>query len=230
MIQGIVFDKDGTLFDFRATWEVWTEAMLLRVTCHDRVQAGRIGASLGFDLSTRTFTPDSVVIAGTLDDIADVMRPHLPDEPNIVELLIDEAGQAPQVEAVPLMPLLRELRSRGLRLGVATNDAAEPAITHLASVGVVELFDFIAGYDSGYGGKPAPGQLNAFCTETGLTPDRCLMVGDSLHDLIAGQAAGMGRVAVLTGMAGSADLASHADVVLPDIGHLPGYLDSLGSR
>ena len=51
------------------------------------------------------------------------------------------------------------------------------------------------------------------------------MVGDSRHDLISGRAAGMATVAVLTGIAGAGELAPHADVVLPDIGHLPGWLD-----
>ncbi|EPX85444.1 HAD-superfamily hydrolase, subfamily IA, variant 1 family protein [Salipiger mucosus DSM 16094] len=50
------------------------------------------------------------------------------------------------------------------------------------------------------------------------------MVGDSTHDLIAGRAAGMQCVGVLTGPAAAEDLASQADVVLPDIGHLPGWL------
>jgi len=54
------------------------------------------------------------------------------------------------------------------------------------------------------------------------------MVGDSTHDLIAGRAAGMKTIAVLTGMAGPADLAPLADAVLPDIGHIPGWLQAQG--
>jgi phosphoglycolate phosphatase len=50
------------------------------------------------------------------------------------------------------------------------------------------------------------------------------MVGDSTHDLRAGKAAGMLCIAVLTGMAGHDDLAPHADVVLPDVGHIPAWL------
>jgi phosphoglycolate phosphatase len=50
------------------------------------------------------------------------------------------------------------------------------------------------------------------------------MVGDSTHDLDAGRAAGMATVGVLTGLAGAADLAPHADAILPDIGALPGWL------
>ena len=50
------------------------------------------------------------------------------------------------------------------------------------------------------------------------------MVGDSRHDLIAGRAAGMRTIGVLTGMARAEDLADLADVVLPDIGHIPVWL------
>ena len=95
---------------------------------------------------------------------------------------------------------------------------------HLASVGVRDHFDFIAGYDSGHGYKPDPGQLLAFARHVDVDPARIAMVGDSLHDLEAGRAAGMVTVGVLTGMASADVLEPLADVVLPDIGHIPGWL------
>jgi phosphoglycolate phosphatase len=114
-----------------------------------------------------------------------------------------------------------------LRLGVATNDSEAPARLHLAAHGITECFDFIAGYDSGHGAKPGPGMCLAFAAACGLDPWRVAMVGDSRHDLQAGRAAGMRTVAVLTGIAGAGDLAPLADMVLPDIGALPGWLDGL---
>jgi phosphoglycolate phosphatase len=51
------------------------------------------------------------------------------------------------------------------------------------------------------------------------------MVGDSTHDLHAGRGAGMATVAVLTGVAGRAALAPHADVVLNSIAELPEWLN-----
>jgi hypothetical protein len=55
-------------------------------------------------------------------------------------------------------------------------------------------------------------------------PETVLMVGDSLHDLKAGRAAGMRTAGVLTGIAAAEDLAPFADVVLPDIGLCPRWL------
>ena len=89
-----------------------------------------------------------------------------------------------------------------------------------------DAFDFIAGYDSGHGAKPGPGQLLAACAHLGIAPEETLMVGDSSHDLMAGRAIGAGTIGVLTGLASEEQLAPLADAVLPDIGHLPDWLDA----
>lgn len=224
--DAVLFDKDGTLFDFAATWEAWARAFLLRMTEGDAMRAQMIGAEIGFDLGANRFHPGSVVIAGTPAEVAEVLGPHFPalTPPALIGILNEEAARAPQAEAVPLAPFLGDLRARGLRLGVATNDAEAPARVHLETAGVLGHFDFIAGFDSGFGAKPAPGPLLAFAAEVAADPARVVMVGDSTHDLAAGRAAGMQTVGVLTGLAGAHDLAPLADVVLPDIGHLTGWL------
>ena len=104
-----------------------------------------------------------------------------------------------------------------------TNDTEAGARAHLASVGALELLDFVAGFDSGFGAKPAPGPLLAFVKAMGLSQDQAVMVGDSTHDLIAGRAAGMHTIGVLTGLAQGSELAPYADSILPDISHIPDY-------
>lgn len=150
--------------------------------------------------------------------------------PALLDLINAEAAAAPQAAAVPLAPLLDSLRARGLRLGLATNDGEVPARAHLKAAGVLDRFDFIAGSDSGHGGKPGPGQLLAFARQMGIAPDRAVMVGDSTHDLAAGRAAGMITIGVLTGLATAEVLAPYADAVLPDIGGLPAWLDDRERR
>lgn len=226
-IDAILFDKDGTLFEFAATWEAWAQAFLLRAAGGARAHAARAGKAIGFDLETRHFAPDSVAIAGTPGEVAQALVPVFPEMTHsaLLDLINEEATNAPQCQAVPLFPFLSDLRARGLALGVATNDAEAPAMAHLDTAGVRDLFDFIAGFDSGHGAKPGPGQMLAFAEATNIAPERIAMVGDSLHDLMAGRAAGMITLGVLTGMASAEDLHAHATAVFPDIGHIPGWLD-----
>lgn len=224
--DGIIFDKDGTLFDFRATWNVWAAHTIATLAAGDGALAAALADALHFDRPTASFRPTSPVIAGTLAEVTALIAPLIPArDPADLEAWLDATAQdAPLAPAVPLDPLLTGLRARGLRLGVMTNDSEAGARAHLGTAGVTHLFDMITGFDSGWGGKPDPAPLLAFATATGLPPARIVMVGDSTHDLIAGRRAGMQTVAVLTGMASADDLAPQADAVLPDIGHLADWL------
>ncbi|NPD13913.1 HAD family hydrolase [Xinfangfangia sp. D13-10-4-6] len=228
MIDALLFDKDGTLFDFRKSWGAWAGGFLSGLA-QDADHGARLAAAVGYLPDTNDFLPDSPVIAATAADIAAALQPHL-GAVTLAELtqrINQAAATAAMAEAVPLVPLFTALRGRGLKLGVVTNDSERPAQAHIAAHGLTDLLDFVAGYDSGYGAKPGPGMLNAFVAQQGLQPGRVAMIGDSLHDLEAGRAAGMIRVAVLTGIATRDDLAPHADVVLADIGGLPAWLDGL---
>ncbi|MEC7760817.1 MAG: HAD family hydrolase [Pseudomonadota bacterium] len=224
-VDAILFDKDGTLFDFDATWTVWANTVIDRLSQGDPALADAIAEAVDFDRASGRFRPASVVIAGTPDDVAEAVAPVLGIEPaTLIAGMNAAAATAPMAQAVPLAPLLDDLRGLGLKLGVATNDGEGPARSHLASAGVTEAFDFIAGSDSGWAPKPDPAMCLAFAEAMGLAPERIAMVGDSLHDLVAARTAGMQAIAVLTGLADEARLAQHADVVLPDIGHLSGWV------
>ena len=226
MIKGIVFDKDGTLFDFNATWGAWTRGMIATEAGDDPEKIETLANALGYDFEGGVFWPESIVIAETVDFIADALIEHLPDvsKKDLMTRMHIAAKNVPQVQAAPLWPLLNEIKEMDILLGVATNDAEDNARTHLGEADVLDLFDFISGYDSGFGGKPEPGQLLGFCTTTGLEPEDCIMVGDSTHDLNAGNAAGMRTVGVLTGPAQAYELQPYADVILNSIAELPHWI------
>ncbi len=232
-ITGIVFDKDGTLFDFNATWGAWAGRLIRELAADDPSRYDALCSVLGYDPAAQAFQEGSIVIAETVQTVSGAILPHLPagtDRASLIAQMNALAADVPQISAAPLRAFMADLSARGLRLGVATNDAEAPARAHLSRAGVLEQFDFVAGYDSGYGGKPAPGQLQAFCERFGLAPASCVMVGDSLHDLHAGRALGMWTVGVLTGPAPRAALTPHADVVLHSIADLPAWLDQVATR
>lgn len=232
VFKAVLFDKDGTLFDFRGTWDAWA-AGFLPVLCSGKADVLReMAAALRFDLEAGAFLHDSLVIAGTNREVSEVMARVLErtDIDALEREVSQSAAQAPLDPVVPLEPLLNALKAQGYKLGVMTNDAEAVAHAHLGKAGVAGHFDFICGSDSGFGAKPAPEPLLAFCTHVQVDPFHTVMLGDSTHDLQAARAAGMAAIGVLTGIARAAELAPHADAILNDIGALPAWLDEKSAR
>jgi phosphoglycolate phosphatase len=234
-LRGVLFDKDGTLFDFEATWRQATRHMLGLLAPDDPAGQARIGGVLGFDVVSGRFAPGSALVAGSVGEIAAALEPILPGlDIAALESMGNAAAQS--LDATSLAPatpdlggLLDGLSGRGLSLGVATHDGEAAARLHLGRVGVLDRFAFIAGYDSGHGLKPGPGMVLAFARACRIQTGDVVMVGDSVHDLGAARAAGARlAVGVLTGPATQADLAPLADVVLGSIAELPDFLAAEG--
>lgn len=225
-LRAVLFDKDGTLFGFRATWDAWAHGTLSGLAKGDTAVLDRLAAAVRYDLDARAFHDDSPAIAGTNRETAALLQPLLPGWtiPDLERHLSERAATVPLVPATDLPRLLDALERLGLTLGVVTNDSEASALSHLDRAEVRSRFSFVAGFDSGFGAKPDPGPLDAFAAHHGLDPREVLMVGDSTHDLLAARAAGMRCAAVLTGTATQQVLAPLSDVVLPDIGHLPDWI------
>lgn len=225
-IKGLLFDKDGTLFDFEASWAPVMAELIAELAGSDAARHERLSEALGFDAAARRFRPSSAVIAGTSADVVALIAPHLPGMPRpaLEGLLNARAGAARLCPVTPLSPFAARLREAGFAIGVATNDSEAAAHAHLASAGAAGAFPFVAGYDSGHGAKPGPGMVFAFARAAGLSPADVALVGDSLHDLAAARSAGARGIAVLTGVATAAELGPHADEVLASICDLPAWL------
>lgn len=228
IIHGILFDKDGTLFDFQASWAIWMEQTLELFTNGNRTHARKIGAQLGFDTELGRFLEGSPFVAGTPEVSIKVFEQEFPEKTTseIIHLLSETSASAHQVQVVPLQPLLADLRQRNLRIGLVTNDFRKTALTHIETAGCRNEFDFVIGSDCGYNGKPDSGMLLAFCNEMQIDPSNCMMIGDSPADLIAAKRAKMIAIAVLTGVDSRETLAPLCDVLLNDIGEIPAWLDA----
>ncbi len=87
------------------------------------------------------------------------------------------------------------------------------------------VLSFVAGYDSGHGGKPEPGMVRGFCAATGIGPEAVAVVGDNLHDIRMARAAGCGlAIGVLSGTGSREGLAAEADMVMETVEALPAWL------
>ncbi|MFE0756827.1 HAD family hydrolase [Inquilinus sp. NPDC058860] len=226
-IRGILFDKDGTLIDYDATWLPLNREAALFAAAGDPELALRLLEVGGADPHTGAVRADSLFAAGATPEIAAAWIAA--GSPYDLDLLVPEMDRIFQSAATAVIRptvadpagLFRRLRGRGLKLGVASSDGEVAIRGTLAMFGLLDLVDFIAGYDSGHGHKPNPGMVYGFCDATGLPPGAVLMVGDNRHDMAMGRAAGVGLcVGVLSGTGTARTLVGLADLCLPDIGGL----------
>lgn len=232
-IRGVVFDKDGTLFHYDATWLPVNRLAAQAVAGGDTGLAERLLVSAGYDPRRGKVRPDSPLAAGSAAELAALWAAQVPGRgaeelTALLDRIFEEQGLAHAAPVTDLAALFARLHDRGLALGIATNDSLAAATATVGRFGLVALVDFLAGYDAGYGVKPDPGVIRAFCAETGLEPREVAVVGDNLHDLEMGRRGGAGLVVgVLTGTGSHEVLAPVADRVLESIADLEGLLDSL---
>lgn len=222
-IKGIVFDKDGTLFDFHKTWTFAAQEAASLASGGDRKLAEIFLAAGGYDFSTGRFLPESVIAAGHARELAELwvalgaLLPRKTLQAGIDEVFyrLSLANASPVTD---LKVLFSFFRDRGIFAGIATNDSQAGAVAVVEEFKLKDLVCFVAGYDSGFGPKPGPGMVRAFCRTTGLPPEKVAVVGDSEHDMLMGRLAGAGLlVGVLTGAGTRKSLGNSAHLIIEDI-------------
>jgi phosphoglycolate phosphatase len=233
-IRGILFDKDGTLVDFFETWIPAYRAAsdMASAVAGDCTLGDRLLRLGGYDPVTGALDPDSILASGTTLEICDLWAAEsgVPDRRKLSRKLHQEMEEHVIARPVPvahgIADLFRRLADRGLVLGMATMDGEAVARATANAFDLSGFLSFISGYDSGYGSKPAPGMVRAFCAVAGLSPADIVVVGDTDRDINMARAAGAGlAVAVLTGATPREGLAPIADRVIASVFDIESVLD-----
>lgn len=225
-IRGILFDKDGTLLDYWATWVPINRQVALYAAGGDQALAEELLRLGGQDPATDQVVPGSPLAAGSIADIAKAFatHPRVKPPPGFqagIDRIFATGGAAHSCLVPGARDTLIELKRRGFHMGVATNDSEAGLHASLAGHDVLPLFDFTTGCDSGYGAKPDKRMALGFCRAAGLEPSQVAMVGDAMHDLAMGRAARVGlNIGVLGGTSAREDLADFADLVLDSVNDL----------
>lgn len=233
MIKGILFDKDGTLLDFNATWlDAYIQAAdHIAESVGQPELAETLLRSGGYDRVTGQWGADSLLASGSNQQILDFWAGQLGQPLNSPQLstirdIFSHAAGNPAPAISYLREFLLGLKDRGLKNGLATMDDERNAVSMIEKLNLVNCFDFVCGADSGYGAKPEPGMVEAFCRHCGLSPGQVIMVGDSPKDINMGIHAGAALcVGVLTGSHNRDELGKHTDTVLENIAALGNLLD-----
>ncbi len=108
---------------------------------------------------------------------------------------------------------LHDLVARHIRLAVITNKNEDLCLLLLQDLGIDTLFDCACGGDTYPERKPSPLPLLKIAEKMGVSPQECIMIGDSIHDVESGQRAAMMTIACSWGYGDMAEL-SGADMIV----------------
>ncbi|MDX6719365.1 MAG: phosphoglycolate phosphatase [Solirubrobacteraceae bacterium] len=199
MTYVVAFDLDGTLVDTpRAIVETFTAAFAA-MAAQPR-DAAAIRATIGLPLELAFSTLLGVALED--DRVAHGVKQY---QALFKELVLPRAsalifpGVADGLEA---------LRAQGHTLAVATSKVYASADALLSAAGLRGAFSVVVGADQVTHPKPHPEMAQAIMRTFGVSPERAVMVGDTTHDLLMAQAAGMSSVAVTYGVHGVQELRS----------------------
>lgn len=224
-ISGILFDKDGTLIDYQASWAPTNLGAGRLAARGDAELAVQLLTVAGVDPATGYATSDGLLASGNTEDVAQAwVEAGAPFVMAELTERLDTLFRSAVVAAVPvcdLSALFASLNGRGLALGIASSDSEAAVAATAERFGLEPHLAFQCGYDSGHGAKPGRGMVDGFCAATGLPTDAVAVVGDSSHDMHMAAAAGAGlRVAVLTGAGSAETLRPLSHLLLPSIAGL----------
>ncbi len=116
---------------------------------------------------------------------------------------------------------VREIKAAGLQTGLVTSKNRNGALRGLRLVGLEALMDVLVCADEVTNPKPHPEPVEKAVSLLGAEPTTTVYVGDSLHDMHSGRAAGVRTAAALWGPFGRPHLESaHPDYWLETPGDL----------
>ncbi len=236
-LKAIIFDKDGTLFDYASVWETILKEGIA-TTFNDmgkednqKAQQAML-ALMGIDAQGQCI-PQGLVFShkrismfrrfltyciryrvNAIKAIKGYYRSVIDSEVSLSKKLIKMDFSIQQ-------KLFKQLKESGYSIGVITSDNESSTNLFLKYMGLDSMVDFIANRDSHYKRKPNPQAFNVFCKQAHVSPEEVAMVGDTITDMMFARKANAGyTIAVLTGSNDQKRLSRLSDVVYPDISAL----------
>lgn len=219
-LKGVLFDLDGTLIDSIESYyrivEIAVDRLGLPKVPRPEILNAARNDSFQWDLILKPAPGKSLEqMKQEAWKIIETLYP---------QMFLKNVRPFPQTGAV-----LRLLHDRGIRMGIVTSTPQKnikDKMSILDQCRAADLMDAVISAGDAGRKKPYPDHLILCMENMGLSADACAYVGDTATDIIAGRAAGMKTVGVLTGFDSRGDLEDKSpDHVLESIAELPRIMD-----
>lgn len=178
-VKAVLFDLDGTLVDSMWLWEDIDREYLSRfdITLPEDLQDMIQGMSFS---ETAVYFKERFLIPHSLEEI---------------KAEWNEMAWKKYAEEVPLkegvLSVLKELKNRGISMGIATSNSKELVELVIGKLGVSEYFKSIRTSCEVAKGKPSPDIYQLVAKDLEAEPAECLVFEDIIAGITAGKSAGM---------------------------------------
>ena len=208
----LVFDWDGTLVNSIEKITTSLQAASYKV-CNLQVseEAARNVIGMGLNEAIRKLHPE--ITTDSIDGIAVAYKQHYLHENPVLEEPFEGVSE-----------LLRQLNESGYLLAIATGKS-RPGLERSANSHALETYFHTTQCAGENKSKPHPEMLNRILNELNIKANDAVMIGDSIHDLLMAQNAGVESIAVTHGVHTAAELSVHNPITyLEKITDLGDYL------
>jgi phosphoglycolate phosphatase len=175
---------------------------------------GTLADSIGKIIKCKQFLADKYKLPQPSDDtIKGVLGTEFKDAmavcfPTAAKEILGKLGEEfhfimrqPEYQATLFPNAQKELialKNRGLKLAIATSKSKKEFTSAIIYNQLSNMFDLIC-CGNEYPGKPDPAMLYYIMKKCSVTPDECIMIGDSVFDMLFAANAGVKAVGVTFG-------------------------------
>ncbi|USB34124.1 HAD-IA family hydrolase [Paenibacillus sp. YPG26] len=211
-VDGILFDKDGTLLEFLPLWGGWAGLMADQVA--GAISSGEFPVPneakrewLGLEMDDQGrvtgYDREGPLSIASIPEIEGILAWQLYKHGwawNEAIALIrsfrvkaaqDMERERPVIPVQGLPGFLDQCSRLSVPLGVVTADQTAEAVKHLNWMRIKGRFKTIIGSDLVSEGKPSPEIIFKACRDLGISPDKAALIGDTGGDMQMGRDAGV---------------------------------------
>lgn len=235
-IKGIIFDKDGTLYDYVQVWAPVIKNVIRTVFISLNIKDSKEAREhlyqiIGIDNEYNIYKDGIVfnhhkVVRAFFKLLGFCIKHRV--NPFSFYLMMQKTllrpadmikEQLENIDFTPVQNLMDRIAENDIKIGVVTNDTTQSARACFKMMGITDDIEFLRSKESNCKKKPNPEAIKQFCTTFNLKPEEVCVVGDATSDMDFGKNGNCGYiVGLMTGSKDREGLAKHgADIIYDDI-------------